>query len=392
MRVLIDCTQIPLKRTGVGVYADELLKELPKLLQAYDTLYVLIQSDDTVLREILSVTENVCVLTASSRFLRNRLLLAIYEQLILPWILLRKKIDVVHSLHYTHPLVCPCARAVTIHDMTFFLIPEMHTTARKLIFSFFIKRALHRAEAVIFVSESTKRDAQRICGVINDRQFVIPLGVDTPRFTEISESRRKATLLRLNIDRPYILFVGTMEPRKNVKRLIHAFERLGPYSNQYKLIIVGRLGWDYEDTLQAIQNSPLKHNILRLGYLAAADKAVLLAACDLLVYPSLYEGFGLPILEGMAAGAPVITSVTSSLPEVAGRAAVLVNPECTEEIASSMRAVLSDTTYAKSLREAGRMRAREFTWEKTASLTYKAYQKAEEYKNNLIHDVRNSPS
>lgn len=385
MRILIDCTQIPLKRTGVGVYADELLKHLPHIIANDDALYVLIQSDDILLKERLSLNLHISILTITSDLFRNRIALAAYEQFILPWILLLKKIDVVHSLHYTHPLICPCARVVTLHDMTFFVIPEMHTAARRLSMRFFIKRALRRAEIVIFVSESTKADAQRICDIINDRQFVVPLGVDISRFAGITDDRVTETMLKLHIEKPYILYVGTIEPRKNITRLIHAFEQLDQYNSRYKLVIAGGLGWDYAETLQAIEESPHKASIRRLGYITTDDKTALIAGCDLLVYPSLYEGFGLPVLEGMAAGVPVITSTTSSLREVAGTAAVLADPHSIEQIASSINAVLSDATYSEALREAGRSRAAEFSWEKTAVLTYAAYQRANQYPKSRLH-------
>jgi glycosyltransferase involved in cell wall biosynthesis len=379
MRVLIDCTQIPLKRTGVGVYADELLSHLPNILASGDALYVLIQEDDALLKEQLSNTPAISVLTISSHLFRNRVALAVYEQLILPLILLLRKIDVVHSLHYTHPIICPCARVVTLHDMTFFVIPEMHTRARRLIMSFFIKKALRSAEVVIFVSDSTKADAQRLFGVINDRQFVTPLGVDLSRFERIPDDTITNTLTKLGIEQPYILSVGTIEPRKNLVRVVHAFEQLKQYNRHYKLIIAGRLGWDYEQTLQAIEQSSLTSRIHRLGYVTTDDKTALIAGCSLLLYPSLYEGFGLPVLEGMAAGVPVITSTTSSLREVAGNAALLVDPHSTEQIVASMKSVLSDSHYADGLRKAGKKRAEEFSWEKTALLTYRAYQKADEY-------------
>lgn len=380
MRILIDCTQIPLTRTGVGVYADELLKKLPNAISEKDTLYALIQDDDVALKEQLAHHKNIRVLLVTSRLLRNRLALGLYEQLILPWVLLYHKIDVVHSLHYTHPLVSPCPRVVTLHDMTFFVVPQMHTRARKLIMAFFIKKALHSAEVIAFVSDSTKTDAGRLFGNGRNIRLVTPLGVDPSIFTNFPQKQTDDTLFRLHINKPYILYVGTLEPRKNIEHLIRAFENIKQYNSSYILVIAGKLGWNYKGILKAIEESSSKENILRLGYISTEDKPILIAACNILVYPSIYEGFGLPVLEGMAAGVPVITSSTSSLSEVAGQAAVLVDPGSIEQLAAAMELVLSNTKYAESLRRAGRSRARDFSWEKTARLTYKAYEMSQRAK------------
>lgn len=374
MRILIDSTQIPVERTGVGVYADQLIPRIASIVPAGDQLFLLLQSDDKYLRNLSALHDNVKPLVIPSSIFRNRLALAVYEQCILPWVLLTHRIDVVHSLHYTFPLLCPAKRVVTLHDMTYFLWPKMHTRGRRAVMSGFVKLAMRHAEGVLFVSESTRRDAEYLFGPGTNVRAVTPLGVDNAAFAGAEPDAIGGTLLRLGIERPYILFLGTLEPRKNIVRLIEAFNVLGPEFSSYRLIIAGKPGWHYEGILEAMENSANKSRILRLGYVSAKDKAPLIAGCDALVYPSLYEGFGLPVLEGMAAGAPVITSNASSLPEVAGDAAVIVDPSSTEQIAAAMRSLLSDQTLRTKLRMAGRQQAAKFSWERTASLTYAAYQ------------------
>ncbi len=374
MRMLIDSTQIPLARTGVGIYAEQLIKELTLILRPEDILFVLIQTDDAQLQKLIAGQAYVRPILIPSYLFRNRLALAFYEQCILPWVLLFYHIDIVHSLHYTFPLICPCSRVVTIHDMTFLLWPEMHTRSRRIVMPFFTKMALRHAECVLFVSGSTQKDAEEMFGIGSNLRSVTPHGVDQAYFSP-APMLIERTLSHLSIHQPYILFLGTLEPRKNLVRLIQAFESFAERC-PHILVIAGGLGWNYEAALQSIERSSIKKRIVRLGYVSAVDKIPLIAGCDLLVYPSLYEGFGLPVLEGMAAGVPVVTSNTSSLPEVAGRAAVLVNPSSADEIAKAMHSVLSDKRYSDWLRQAGREQARKFTWVRTATLTYAAYRKA----------------
>ena len=373
MRLLIDSTQVPLARTGVGIYAEHLIEELALLLGSEDTVFVLIQSDDRPMRELVAAYPILHPIVISSALFRNRAMLGLYEQCVLPLVALLYRIDLIHSLHYTFPLICPSRRVVTIHDLTFSLWPKMHTRARRIIMPFFTKMALRRAEGVLFVSDSTRKDAEQVFGVSRNMRCVIPLGVEDKYFLAVVEAQLERTILRLGIDRPYVLFLGTLEPRKNVIRLVQAFELVGKQHTEHLLVIVGGLGWHYEPALQAIDTSPLKGRIRYLGYISESDKIDLIAGCDLLAYPSLYEGFGLPVLEGMAVGVPVVTSNISSLPEVAGDAAILIDPTSVEQIVAAIDSVLSDEIEEDRLRKAGRERAGHFSWKKTAELTYAAY-------------------
>jgi glycosyltransferase involved in cell wall biosynthesis len=203
---------------------------------------------------------------------------------------------------------------------------------------------------------------------------VTPLVVSPSFFSPPPAQAIQDTLQRHQIRSPYVLFLGTIEPRKNVDRLIAAFEGIGEKYPQHVLVIAGRLGWAYESVLAKIEASPLKQRILRLGYVSSADRLALLAACEVLVYPSIYEGFGLPVLEGMAMGRPVITSNVSSLPEVAGDAAITIDPTRTEQLEEALDHVLSDVELRKVLGEKGRRQAAKFSWSQTAERTYEAYQ------------------
>lgn len=376
MRILIDFTQIPLDRTGVGVYADNLVAHLARLLCDRDTLILVVQSDDIMAFEALKDQPGVQLMAIPAGFFRNRAALMVFEQCVLPMIAWMNRADIIHSLHYTHPLLSFTPRVVTVHDLTFFLFPELHLRVKRLIMRFFTRRAMKHAAALIFVSKATQADAERMLPMGRNLRRVVPLGVaDCP--SELQQDRSsKAYLSRIGVAQPYLLFVGTLEPRKNIVRVVHAFERVAEKHPNLTLVLAGKLGWHTDEIVAAMENSPIRSRIRRLGFVSEAEKATLLRNCAVLVYPSLYEGFGLPVLEAMAANAPVITSNLSSMPEIAGDAALLVDPTSVEAIACAIEQIIGDVTLASRLREAGPAQAGRFTWQRTAELTYRLYRDA----------------
>jgi glycosyltransferase involved in cell wall biosynthesis len=379
MKILIDFTQIPVQRAGAGVYAENLVRELPSFLSRDDLLFLLLQDDEVVLPRMVAEMKNVRLLFIPSRLFRNRLILMFFEQLILPWLLLAHKINVLHSLHYTIPVWAPSARVVTFHDLTMLLWPQMHTWGRRLIMPLYIRLAWRLADVILFVSAATQRDAERLLPPVKDRfNAVVPLGIRFESFNYSSSDDLHNGLDSLQVKRPYVLFIGTIEPRKNLVRVIRAFEDIAPQFPEHTLILAGKLGWDFEPVLEAIASSPLRERLRHLGYISDENKRILLAGCAALVYPSLYEGFGLPVLEAMASGVPLITSNVSSLPEVVGTAGLMVDPESVEQLAEAMMRLLSDPGLAKRLSVLGQERARMFSWENTAAETYKAYRAAHE--------------
>jgi glycosyltransferase involved in cell wall biosynthesis len=379
MTILIDLTQIPLSRTGVGVYADHLVSNLIPLLRTDDQLILVIQKDEIATRKAVEGFPNVHMVTIPSSVFRNRSLLLAFEQLILPILAWFKKTDVLHSLHYTHPLLALTPRVVTVHDLTFLLFPEMHTRGRRWIMPFFTRRAMRHAEAVIFVSNATQQDAERLLPAGSNLRSVVPLGVEPCVPILIGDGPSDSVLFDIGIKRPYLLFIGTLEPRKNIVRIVHAFEQIAAQRPALTLVLAGKLGWHTDEIVVAINNSPVQSRIRHLGFVSEVEKSVLLRNCEMLVYPSLYEGFGLPVLEAMAAGAPVITSNISSMPEVAGDAAVLVDPASTDAIASAVERILDDVTLASRLRVGGLAQASLFTWNVTARRTFQIYQDLEKH-------------
>ena len=260
---------------------------------------------------------------------------------------------------------------VTVHDLAFRLFPETapHGTRSWLAR---IERTLAKASRIIAVSESTRRDLLELYDVDPGLVSVIPLGVDRARFRPSGRDAIDLVRSRFGLNGPYLLYLGGIEPRKNLQSVLVAFARLGP---DVRLVIAGSgVEWNPEGPVllqKALDSLPpeARRRVVRTGYVSEGDKVALLSGAGALVYPSLYEGFGLPVLEAMACGTPVVTSDRSSLPEVAGEGALYVDPGDPEAIAAAIERVLSDGQLRTRLRETGMEQAARFTWEETARRT-----------------------
>jgi glycosyltransferase involved in cell wall biosynthesis len=280
---------------------------------------------------------------------------------------------IVHGTNYS---VYPCPgsrRVMTIYDLTCIRYPNyVDQVARH--YADQIRHHLRWTDLVITISENSKRDIVELLGVSPDRVWVTPLARShSAVMPQISMELIQRTT-GYDLHQPFLLFVSTIEPRKNILGLIRAFEELrSHYRIPHNLVLVGRRGWCYEPVFEAISQSPWRKYIYHLDYLSDADLATFYSKADAFVYPSHYEGFGLPILEAMAFGVPVVTSNTSSLPEVAGDAALYASPHDTSEIAAQVFNVLTDTNLRDRLAVGGKVRAQHFSWEATARQSIAAY-------------------
>jgi glycosyltransferase involved in cell wall biosynthesis len=259
---------------------------------------------------------------------------------------------------------------VTVHDLAFRLHPQAYPPAWRLMHRAGFRRAVREAAAIIAVSRSTASDVARLGGVDEASIRVVPLAGSL----SVGEEDPAAALDRLRVPRPYALFVGTLEPRKNLVRLIRAYQRIAPRV-PHALVLAGPMGWRSEPIRRELA-LPGAGSIVVTGRVSEADLDALYRGADAFAYPSLYEGFGLPVLDAMARGIPVITSNTSSLPELAGDAAVQVTPGSTGAIATALERVLTDSTERSRLSSAGRDRAEAYTWERTARETIEVYEEA----------------
>jgi glycosyltransferase involved in cell wall biosynthesis len=266
---------------------------------------------------------------------------------------------------------------MTIFDLATVLTPEHHVTGGQHLDWFNEAFAMaSKMEALIAISECTKRDIVNTLGIPPHNIFVTPLAAHAQfRPAEDPEELERVLAKYDLIGQPYVVHVGTLEPRKNVTRLIEAFHRFlqQQAANKYHLILVGKKGWMWEGIFETIHDLGLGAKVRWLGCVPFEDLPALYQGADLCLYPSLYEGFGLPPLEAMSCGTPVISSNVSSIPEVVGDAGVLVDPTQVEEIASAMRWLLSNHEQCAAYRARGLARSQQFTWERTARLTLEVY-------------------
>jgi alpha-1,3-rhamnosyl/mannosyltransferase len=281
-------------------------------------------------------------------------------------------VDVFHATNHIFPYhVRAARRVVTIHDMTLLLHPEWHPPDRLAVMVPSFEPAVTLADHVITPSASTRNDVIKLLSVDPDRVSVIPEGVDAI-FAPRGAAEVQARLAPLGLTAgEYLLFVGTVEPRKNLARLLRAVELAAPALGP--LVLAGGQGWKNAQILDALTRLERSGRARRLGYVPDELRPALLAGARAFVYPSLYEGFGLPPLEAMACGTPVLTSNVSSLPEVVGDAALLVDPEDVEALTAALARIWADDALRADLRARGLAQARRFSWERTAQLTLDVY-------------------
>lgn len=260
---------------------------------------------------------------------------------------------------------------ITVHDLTTYRYPQHHSLFNRLYLRWALPMMVRRSHTIIADSYATQRDLVTMLHVPSNRIKMVHLGVDTLSFSLRDPAVVHTDLERLGIHAPFLLAVGTLEPRKNLLTLLQAYATL-PLSTP-PLLLVGKHGWGNASPEEAIALLGLQGRVLVTGFVADAVLPSLYNAADIFVYPSLYEGFGLPILEAMACGAPVITSNVSSLPEVAGDAAVQVNPRSASELAEAIQTVLESPSKRSAMRQAGLTRAQFFSWEKCAQETISVY-------------------
>lgn len=295
-----------------------------------------------------------------------------WEQIVQPVVLRQKGVDLAHGLAFVVPLLSPCPTVVTIFDLSFLRFPDSFRRANRTYLRTFTPLSTRRAQRVITISQHTKRDVIRLLGVPAEQVDVIHCGVD-PAFRPRPIEEVQAFRQRRGLPERFILFVGTLEPRKNVRRLVEAYAQIRDLG--VRLAIVGGKGWLYEDIFASVERLGLRDEVLFAGYVLAEELPLWYNAADLFVFPSLYEGFGLPPLEAMACGTPVISSNAASLPEVIGEAGLMVAPQDVEGLAADMRRVLTDENLRAQLREQGLRQARKFSWEKAARQTVEVYRR-----------------
>jgi glycosyltransferase involved in cell wall biosynthesis len=384
MKIAIDLTQIPADKTGVGIYALNLVREMCKINNDSKTFQFLffVQDDDETFTRMIKNAEHTTLIPVKHSIFRKMLPRFIFEQFILPHTGKKENVKLIFSPHYTIPYFTRIKRIVAFHDTTFYHFPKLHQKIKRLYFKSLIPLSIKKSSAIISVSQSTKDDLLNCFKKINPEKIsVIHHGVEAIKDREKEmESTAEGVMNKFELSpQKYILFIGTLEPRKNIKGLLQSFHSIresnSKVKNEFKLVIVGKKGWFYKEIFEITQKLHLEEAVVFTGYVDEVEKQALLLKAFLFVYPSFYEGFGIPVLEAMACGIPVITGNVSALPEVAGNAAIFINPNDRGEISTAMSSVLTDQALYEILSQKGPEQAKKFSWVNTASKTLELIEK-----------------
>jgi glycosyltransferase involved in cell wall biosynthesis len=362
MRIGVDATPIFLRKGGIGYYTHNLLEYLTRT----DTKdeYILFKTTQTQPETpIPFITRpNVKVIYTPKLLQKHRSD--------------KERIDLYHGTNFRLRGRGRKGNIVTIHDLAFRHYPHFLKKKFGQFLSFWkTRRDVQEADRVIAVSQHTAHDVIEHFKIDKERVKVVYHGVGDEFRPDVPGESIVEIKKKYQISTPkYILWVGTLEPRKNLPTLIEAYSKLKSIHSEYTLVLGGGLGWQYQDILNMALS--LGNRIQITGYLPQRDLIPLYAGASLFVYPSLYEGFGMPLLEAMASGVPIVASRTSSIPEVIGDAGVLVDPLRISDIREAILKLLQDSSLRSSFREKGIQRAKEFTWERAAQETLKIYQEA----------------
>lgn len=296
----------------------------------------------------------------------------LWTQVGLAWRTFIDKIDVLFVPSHTLPLIRPAnlKTVITVHDLGAEYLPALHQFKQVLYLRVMTHYQLKTASRIIAVSEATKEDLRRRVGIKNSRIEVIYEGIDNKVFKKLSNDLLRSILNKYKLQKnKYFFFVGTIQPRKNLERIIKAYARFLQDNPDYQLILAGGRGWDSEAIYSLPKELGIEESVRFIGRVTDEDVVGLYNGATALVYPSLFEGFGLPIIEAFACGCPVITSNTSSMPEVAGKAAILVDPYNIEGIYKVMEQLASRDVLRYSLIKKGSLRSKDFDWKVAAEKT-----------------------
>ena len=299
-----------------------------------------------------------------------------WEQLLQPPTMAMERLDLLHSMSYVQPLVCPAKSVVTMLDLTFMRMPGSFNRWNRLYLAAMSTLSARLCDRIIAISESTRQDVIRFLRVPPEKVEVVYCGVDSP-FRPIED---QAALARFREERGvperFVLYLGTLEPRKNVERLIEAYAKLRLAGEiPHKLVLGGAKGWLYDRIFRRVEELGLSEEVVFTSYIPYEELALWYNCADCFIYPSLYEGFGLPPLEAMACGTPVVTSSVSSLPEVVGTAALTVDPLDVDALAVAIAKVLADHSLHNRLKIDGPKQAARFSWENAAAQTLDCYRR-----------------
>lgn len=370
LHVLLDATAIPADLGGVGRYVDDLA---PELVAAGVRLAMAVQERDA---EHFACRVPGARIIPIARVFRSRPARMVWEQTGLPELVHRLRPDVLHSPHYTSPQFPGVPVTITLHDATFFSNPEAHSPLKRQFFQKAVGRAVRRADSLVVPSLATRDETIRYVGGDPTLFHVAYHGVDRSVFHPVDDEERRRVARSLGLEgKSYVGFLGTLEPRKNVPNLVRGWVKaVTDMENPPALVLAGGKGWD-EGVSPALAEVPDHLTVIRPGYLPLEDLPGFLSGCEVLAYPSIAEGFGLPVLEAMSCGAATLTTRLTSLPEVGGDAVAYCDISA-DSIAHELRTLIGDPARRRILGAAAVERSRRFTWSASARSHIMAYEAA----------------
>ena len=370
VRVAIDVRKI--NDFGIGTYVRNLVNQLARIDQETEYLLLCGQSD---VESVERLGENFQAVTELSGQYSIR------EQVSIPSKLLRLAPQVFHTPHYVLPALTPCRSIVTIHDCIHLVFPQyLKGRIARIYARSTFWTAVNRASRILTVSEASKRDILRFFSISPDKVTVIHNAIAEHFFKTPSQQQLSEVRERYQLNHRFIMYAGNVKPHKNLERLIDAFVLLREIKGNadLRLLITGSEISKYTTLRRAVHRYNLHKYVRFLGYQTERTLATLYRLADVFVFPSLYEGFGLPPLEAMASGTPVVVSRASSLPEVVGDSGVMVNPYDAISIADGVQTVLADNNFTEDLKKRGLARARTFSWVKSVERIHRIYQEVAE--------------
>ena len=362
-RIGIDARLTYYTQGGISQYAQHLIREFAELHTAHQFMLLQSYKDERVLASGTNQQRARCFTPAHHRFERKALAAELFP----------RRLSLLHSPDFIPPVNCGFKRVITVHDLAFLHYPEFLTAESRRYYNDQIGTAVREADHIITVSESTRRDMLDLLGVAPAKVSVV-LEAASSQFQQLPDERVFPVLKRYNLPDNYILFVGTIEPRKNIPALLEAYAQLVVQDpDTPALVIAGRRGWLYDRVIEVYDRLDLGSRVIWLEEFGWADLPAIYNGASLFCLPSNYEGFGLPPLEAMACGTPVIVSDRASLPEVVGDAGVVIDPADIDALCAAMRQILSDQDFADDLRQRGLARAQSFSWRRAALETLVVY-------------------
>lgn len=377
MKVGVELQPFLKSKTGIGTYTYELITRLQEKegITLSGNIFNFLNRND-----ISKAVENIKFNTETCKLFPYGVYSRMWEHLPFTYNnIFKEQVDLYHFFNFLVPKKIEGKVITTIHDLTFLLYPETMQAKNLERLKRNLDYAIERADKIVTISESSKAGLIEYMKIPSDKIKIIYPGVDEKAFsTEYTKQQREFVREKYGLPNEYILYMGTLEPRKNINSIIEAFAQLRKEAPQeiqsIKLVLAGKKGWLYKEIFNRIEELKLQEDVIFTDYVEEKDKPLIYQLAKLFIFPSLYEGFGIPVLEAMAARVPVITANNSSLPEAAGDAALLVNAKSIYEIAEAMAKILLDEELRKRKIIQGMEQVQKFSWEESSNRLLELYQ------------------